>query len=692
MVPNRFICFIALILPFLLIAQDPVDFREARISIEIDPLTRSIHGQVTCTLDVLERTDSIMIDARKMDLVDLRINRKSVDYNYDQRQITVYKKLKESKQYELSISYSVQPEKAVYFLGWEDDISGNEQVWTQGQGKYSSHWVPSFDNMSEKVVFDLEISIDSQYELIANGTLINTEVKDSLRTWKYSMKDPMSSYLLAFAAGSYEIDTVSSDSGVPILLYSYPDSVQRQEPTYRYTPEIMNFLETEIGVPYPWQNYKQVPVRDFLYAGMENTGTTIFSDGFCIDSIGFIDKNYVDVNAHEMAHQWFGNLVTEVSASEHWLHEGFATYYSQLARKEIFGDEHYYWNLFETAELLKGQEGEALTDPKASSLTFYEKGAWALVALRELIGIKVFKRCVQRFLEIYQFKNVTIDNFLGIAAEEWGSSLSDYRSTWLESKAFPYEEARSYLIKYAPSVNSWYDLRRELTVSREANETIIRRYWAAVRSSEFRQQVLKKFIKSLSEKYIIEILQSGDTGTRRAVSIYLERIPPELKLAFESLLQDPSYITRENALFKLWIYFPDSRIDYLQQTRGIYGLPNYNMRILWLFLATLTNDFDDEKARLEYRSELFGYTSEKYSMEIRQNAFALITEVFDLPQQNLKDLVSASVHHSWQFRDFARKLLKEIMKDETQRARLIKISKELNGKQQRYLIKELETK
>ena len=109
----------------------------------------------------------------------------------------------------------------------------------------------------------------------------------------------MSSYLLAFAAGSYESDTIISGSGTPIILYSYPDTVNRKEPTYRYTAEIMDLLEKEIGVAYPWQNYKQVPVRDFLYAGMENTGTTIFSDGYYIDSIAFIDKNYVDVNAHE---------------------------------------------------------------------------------------------------------------------------------------------------------------------------------------------------------------------------------------------------------------------------------------------------------------------------------------------------------------------------------------------------------
>lgn len=149
------------------------------------------------------------------------------------------------------------------------------------------------------------------------------------------------------------------------------------EPTYRYTKHIFDFLENEIGVAYPWQNYKQVPVQDFLYAGMENTTCTIFSNQYVIDSTAFVDKNYVNVNAHELAHQWFGNLVTETSSEHHWLHEGFATFYAYLAEKEIFGDDHYYWQLLETANALQrfsGDDGgEAIRNPNAGSLTFMKR-------------------------------------------------------------------------------------------------------------------------------------------------------------------------------------------------------------------------------------------------------------------------------------------------------------------------------
>ena len=209
------------------------------------------------------------------------------------------------------------------------------------------------------------------------------------------------------------------------------------------TPKrIFDFIEKEIGFSYPWQNYKQIPVHDFLYAGMENTSATIFSDSYVIDSTAFVDNNYINVNAHELAHQWFGNLVTEKDGNHHWLHEGFATYYALLAEKEIFGDDYYYWKLYASLlKLKKGAdrgEGQSLLDPKASSLVFYQKGAWALHMLKEKIGEKSFKRGIQSYLEKYQFKNVTVSNFLDEMKTASKTDLSIFKKNWLENTKIPF--------------------------------------------------------------------------------------------------------------------------------------------------------------------------------------------------------------------------------------------------------------
>src|SRR5690606_15496007 len=131
--------------------------------------------------------------------------------------------------------------------GWKDSLPGNEQIWTQGQGKYTSHWLPSFDDMTEKVEYDMDISFDKTYQVIANGTLVATKELNGVKKWSYNMDRPMSSYLLAFAIGDYHMKEIESSTGVPMNLYFYPSDSTKVEPTYRFTTKIFNFLEKEIG-------------------------------------------------------------------------------------------------------------------------------------------------------------------------------------------------------------------------------------------------------------------------------------------------------------------------------------------------------------------------------------------------------------------------------------------------------------
>ncbi len=674
--------------------QPSVDFFKADINIIPDPDYKRINGKVTYSFKVLNKTDSVFLDAKNMDFSSVLLNGKKVRHTNTTEKIVFYKKLKADKTYQLTLDYSTIPEQTVYFLGWKDSIPDNNQIWTQGQGKYTSHWLPSFDDMNEKVEFDLSITFDKAYEVIANGKLKDTLLNKSLRTWFFDMNKPMSSYLLAFAIGNYNCKKFKSKSGIPVALYYYPADSLKEEPTYRYSKEIFDFLSDEIGIAYPWQNYKQIPVRDFLYAGMENTGTTIFSDAFVIDSVAFVDKNYVNVNAHEMAHQWFGNLVTEKDGNHHWLHEGFATYYALLAEKKLFGEDYFYWKLYESAkqlQLLSSQgKGEALTNPKASSLTFYEKGAWALHILRNTLGDKAFREGMRSYLNRYEYSNVTISDFIREMQQFSDSDLKEFEQTWLLDTKFPYEEVKKLLVESSPDLQTYFALQWELTSSNTNNEQLIKKVWDNNSSHRIKENILLDYHKSLSENFLKNAFTTEDLKTRQALCITTDRIPSGLKEQFESLLQDNSYITIENALYRLWISYPDLRITYLEKTKEIIGLPNKNVRLLWLFLAVLTKDYLDDVEKADYTEELFGYTAAEYSFEVRQNAFSLLAEVFPLTDQNLLDLINASVHHSWQFRNFARNLIERLLNDDKQKERLLKLSKELKGKELRYIKSKLE--
>ncbi|WP_188368993.1 M1 family metallopeptidase [Muriicola marianensis] len=685
---------------FLLIgssaAQDDTawDFIKGDIGVELLPLEERVIGRVRYEFTSISKTDSVFLDARNMQIQAVLLNGKKARYSYDGRALVIRKKLRPERKYDLEIEYQCQPAQALYFLGWNDSIAGNEQIWTQGQGKYSSHWVPSFDSMTEKVTFGIEIGVDKNYDVIANGQLAEIQDEGEKRIWRWQMNQPMSSYLLAFAVGNYDSKRIESGSGIPIDMYYYPGDSLRVEPTYRFSREVFNFFEKEIGVPYPWQNYKMVPVRDFLYAGMENTGTTLFSDAYVIDSTAFTDRNFVNVNAHELAHQWFGNLVTEVDASSHWLHEGFASYYAWLAEKEFLGEDEFYWMLYDKAEILSEQaregRGESLLDPGASSLTFYDKGGLALLMLRKIMGEEAYRKTITDFLQTYSFKNVAVSDFTDISNTLSARDLKHFRESWLESTNFPYREVMDHLRRSYRPIDLFKNLSQELTTSPAEDESIIRRYWDTTDSEQFKKRVILSYHRSLSSEFLKKAFETRSTQVRQALSLIPGSDEGDLLPYYESLLDDDSYTTQENALYRLWLHHPDRRILYLEKVKDITGFPNKNIRQLWLLLAILTRDYGSDVEKNMYREELFAYTAPQFPMEVRQLAFSLIGEVFPYSRKNLKDLINAALYPSWQFRQFARNILKRELDKPGRRQQFELILNELRGEEYEYLKKELE--
>lgn len=667
--------------------QDKINFIHGEAQIVPFAKKGYVEGKVTYKFDVLQDVDSVFLDARNMEFTSVRLNDRIVKYSNSGNTVSLNKKLKRGKSYKLKLDYTARPRQTVYFMNWNDDNADNDQIWTQGQGKYTSHWLPSFDDMMEKVEFDLNITFYKNYEVIANGKLLDVKESDSLKTWSFDMQEPMSSYLLAFAIGIYGKQQLTSANGTLIENYFYPKDSERVEPTYRYTKEIFDFLEEEIGVAYPWQNYKQVPVHDFLYAGMENTGCTIFSDAYVIDSVAFLDKNYVNVNAHELAHQWFGNLVTEKSGSHHWLHEGFATYYAYLAEKELFGEEHFYWKLFETLTVLqnsieKGQ-GQSLLDPGASSLTFYEKGAWAIFMLRDRIGDMAFKKGIQSYLEKYAFANVTVPDFIQEMEKSSGANLSHYVKVWLEDTSLPFKAAQEKLAEKSESLKSLFALQAALK-SQESDDIDYTSYWNGTNSTQLKKYVIQNFLQTLPEEIIDSVLDSNTLELRQALALNVQDAKDYPKKKLETLLNDESYVTLENALLKLWMAYPEERNGYLEKTKETIGFPNKNVRLMWLTLAILTEGYEGRNTKL-YFDELSGYTAPEYSFEVRQGAFQYLNEAFGFKDSNLLDLAEATTHHSWQFKKFSRNLMLELLKDQVYKERIMSLLGKLKPEERRYI-------
>lgn len=626
-----------------------VDFLTGTVNLSFKPTKKTVSGSVTYRFEIINDIDSVYIDAKQFSYIKYVFNHVSY-HEYNGEHVILKNNFKKGEIHEVDIVFSTSPKKAMYFIDWEHE-KGNKQVWTQGQGKYTSNWLPSIDDMNDKIEFDICITFNNNYQVVANGELKNKTVAANETTWCYNMQQPMSSYLVALAIGKYNKKVAYSKSGIPLEMYYYPKDSLNFEPTYRYTKQLFNFLEDEIAVPYPWQNYKQIPVKDFLYAGMENTSATIFSDAFVVDSVAFVDKNYVNVNAHELAHQWFGNLVTETSGTHHWLQEGFATYYALLAEREVFGDAYYYWQLYEYAQELLTQDlaggSTALLNPKSSSTTFYKKGAWALHILREYVGDHAFKKGVKNYLLKYQYKNVDTNNFINEVESASGEDLSGFVKIWLKSNELHYDEMERFLCANSIEYKGFLRLK---------NEKFEKNILDHIESSK-NTHIISELIKNLNGKINHLVFEKDNISIRQAIAQSISKIPIELKEDYETLLHDKSYITIETALFNLWQNYPQERHKYLNQTKGMIGFSDKNIRILWLTLALVTDDFELNNKQL-YFDELTEYTSPNYAFEIRQNAFKYINEIKACNSLCVKNLNQAVKHHNWRFSKFAKSLLK----------------------------------
>lgn len=620
-----------------------VDFKTSKASLRIDKELKLVSGKVMYEFDILSAVDTVFLDAVGFDHISVFHVGNGFDYTYDGQRLQLLSDFKAGATHKIELEFRVSPKKAMYFV--------DDQIWTQGQGKNTSYWLPSIDDVNDKIEFDIAITFDNGYDVVANGNLVNKMVGDAFTTWYYDMEKPMSSYLVAIAIGVYDNMTEFSKSGIPLEYYYYPEDTLKVAPTYRYSKQMFDFLEEEIGVPYPWHNYKQVPVKDFLYAGMENTSLTIFSDSFVVDTIGSNDKNYITVNAHELAHQWFGDLVTATSSEHHWLQEGFATYYALLAERHIFGDDHYYWQLFENAQELiaqdKAGQSTALLDPKSSSSTFYKKGAWALHILREKVGDTAFKLAVRRYLEKHKFGNVTTNDFISEVEKSSQQDLSLFTKEWLTAVALP-----------------------EDAMVRSLKTSSFMRDYLAVNCEEYSQKCTDYLMSNSSDKVKIKVVSqtydhleasafANSLEVRQAIAQYLSTIPEPLKPMYESLLNDASYVTMETALYNLWVNFPLERAKYLERTKNTMGFSDYNVRMLWLVLHLNTIEYQPEKKQ-DVLKELIGYSMPTYHFEARLKAFGYLKLIDAFELQSLASLMQATKHPNWQFSKFAKRMIFEL--------------------------------
>ena len=193
--------------------------------------------------------------------------------------------------------------------------------------------------------------------------------------------------------------------------------------------------DLEIGVNYPWPSYSQIPVQEFMYGAMENVTATVFGDFLFVDERGNSDRGYVGVNAHELAHQWFGDFITAKSDAHHWLQESFATYYDALFERSVYGENHFNWQR-------RNDQNSALSEAlnndfpiahsQAGSARHYPKGSFVLNMLKYVVGGKeAYNRGVKNYLDKHAYGNVISEDLLSSFEETTGMDLHWFWEQWV---------------------------------------------------------------------------------------------------------------------------------------------------------------------------------------------------------------------------------------------------------------------
>jgi aminopeptidase N len=425
--------------------EHSLDITRMKVDVSFDTQKSLVKGKVTHSFIVLQKqVDSVFFDAPGINIKSALIGSQNLPFNITDKGVWVKpsKPLQWDQTNTITFEYEATPRKGLYFIGWnvpenpaKNPFAVRKQIWTQGQGVDNRYWIPMYDDMNDKFITETVVTFENGYEVLSNGTLLKkTANKNNTTTWHYSMTKPHAGYLLMLGIGKYNIKKTKSARGIPMNLYYYPEFADRAEPTYRYSEMMVDFLEQETGINYPWESYSQIMVQDFLYGAMENTTATIFGDFFNVDERAYLDRNYVGVNCHELTHQWFGDYITARDWRDTWLQESYATYYPKMLTKKLFGDDAYNWQR-------RGEQNSAIEATKrdkypirhtsAGSARNYPKGSNVISMLSYVLGEEQWKRALNHYLKTHAYGNVETNDLQQAIQDKLGIDMSWFFDQWI---------------------------------------------------------------------------------------------------------------------------------------------------------------------------------------------------------------------------------------------------------------------
>jgi aminopeptidase N len=355
-----------------------------------------------------------------------------------------------------AITYRVtKPRHGLFFV--KPSAAHPEKVahaWTQSQDEYARYWFPCLDYPHDKQPTSTTIVVPKGLFALGNGELVERKDEDGKTVFRYRQKVPHSTYLMTMVAGPF-VEVAQGKAGssmVPVFYYVLPGRESDGARSFGKTPQMIDRFEERIGTPYPYARYSQIAVSDFIFGGMENTSATTQTDRTLHDETAHIDYSSEPLVSHELAHQWFGDLLTCRDWSHAWLNEGFATFMEAVWRESELGYDEYLYDIFECLTAYLKEDADRYSRPIVCNTYIapieifdrhlYQKGAAVLHMLRGELGEARFWRAVASYVRENAQRSVETIDFVRAIESATGRNLRGFFNQWVFREGHPRLEIR----------------------------------------------------------------------------------------------------------------------------------------------------------------------------------------------------------------------------------------------------------
>lgn len=443
------------------------DIIHTRIALSFDRIEKTAAAREWIKLrPYAYATDTLVLDAKgmKIDSVTMmwggKLKTLSYTYQNDELKIRFDKKYETTDTIDLYLRYTAMPyarksggssaireDRGLYFINTDGRTPGKPaHIWTQGETESNSNWMITIDKPNTRFTTQLELTVPDSLTTLSNGALVKQiKTAPGMRTDVWKMDMPIQTYAVMMAIGKY---SVAKDkwNNKEVNYYVEPEYAPYARLMFRHTTDMMTYFSKVTGVSYPWNKYSQVVVRDYVSGAMENTTASLFGEFMNQNPREIADKDYEDVVAHELFHQWFGDYVTCESWSNTTVNESFANFGEQLWREHKYGtesaDELAWKDLQQYIAAARGNDPQLVrfkydSREEVFDAISYNKGGAILRYLRHLIGPQAFSKAMQLYLTQNALKPAEAHHWRLAVEEATGQDWNWFFNQWYYHPGHP---------------------------------------------------------------------------------------------------------------------------------------------------------------------------------------------------------------------------------------------------------------